>query len=932
MKNFLVKYKAFIIITLIPVFLITLGLYVYLSALPALVSNTSVQNKIQRLIKGKTGLEFSVNNPVLKTGLTPDISFQTDNILLADNEGILFNVKDLNIVISLKKIFKKNIVIKQLGAQEVFADINKLSSLTSTDGEKSQQTFDWYFDFFDSLLYLKNSKIVYKPKKDTLLTLNADKIRIDNTQKDLRYVHFDIDTVIKKQKDTVKISISDKNKVYIKNHKIFVDDCDLNVNKSKIYLIADADKKNNFNLEIYSKHIDIADLIKLINSNIIENNISQSLVFFKDITGSFNFNIKMSNNDLKGLVNLNKASFKVIPVSNIPVTLNKGKITLYSDKIILDNFEGYYNNKKFNSLTFEGTVKDYLKSVDTDIVGRATVTNDFAKNYFSKMLGCPVTLTGGDTRTKITLKSINNKIDLVWLFGLKSGQDILIDNNSFSPKNYRRMLKADMHFEDMLLNIKSIDYYIAPDAKPGKRIKRRPIMQLSGNIDFSKPIPVVKDFGFDIPNPLPSEFLNLFAQQKVFRKGKFSGKLKFDNNGAFPILSGNMQAEGMRIPSQRLAITNGSLTASDGLIKLNADGRFRRMKYKFNGEILNEIRLPIVIKNISLSLDNLDIDRFLAVANNAPPNPQTQNVVPISYTNDTEIDEPDDDAQTFDISNLIIENCTLNIEKGFYKEINFSNLTANMSLDKKSLLKLHSNKFEIAEGHSSAAVECDMKNNKYKVVLGIKDVNSDIIATSLLDLKREISGKASGILALSTDKSMKLNGDIKFAIKNGSIQKIGLVEYILKFASLFRNPLAMISPSVFSDLVNIPEGNFDKISGDIHIKNNILEHIKIKSTAPQLSSYIAGRFDLDTRDASIRIYTKFSNRNKGFAGFLRNISLNSLANRVPLSTRNDANYYASELEQLPEIDADEKDCQIFLTKVEGDIEHNNFLSSLKKIK
>ena len=130
----------------------------------------------------------------------------------------------------------------------------------------------------------------------------------------------------------------------------------------------------------------------------------------------------------------------------------------------------------------------------------------------------------------------------------------------------------------------------------------------------------------------------------------------------------------------------------------------------------------------------------------------------------------------------------------------------------------------------------------------------------------------------------------------------------------------MISPSVFSDLVNIPEGNFDKISGDIHIKNNILEHIKIKSTAPQLSSYIAGRFDLDTRDASIRIYTKFSNRNKGFAGFLRNISLNSLANRVPLSTRNDANYYASELEQLPEIDADEKDCQIFLTKVEGDIE------------
>ena len=108
--------------------------------------------------------------------------------------------------------------------------------------------------------------------------------------------------------------------------------------------------------------------------------------------------------------------------------------------------------------------------------------------------------------------------------------------------------------------------------------------------------------------------------------------------------------------------------------------------------------------------------------------------------------------------------------------------------------------------------------------------------------------------------------------------------------------------------------------------------MQIKSKSPQLSAYIAGRYDLETGDATLRIYTKFSNKNKGFAGFLRNISLNSLANRVPLSSRNDANYYSAELEQLPPIEADEKDCQIFLTKVDGDVQHNNFLSSLKKIK
>ena len=210
--------------------------------------------------------------------------------------------------------------------------------------------------------------------------------------------------------------------------------------------------------------------------------------------------------------------------------------------------------------------------------------------------------------------------------------------------------------------------------------------------------------------------------------------------------------------------------------------------------------------------------------------------------------------------------------------------------------------------------------------------SSDIIATTLLALKKEISGKASGLIELSTDDTMKLNGSIKFIVQNGTIQKVGLVEYVLKFAALFRNPLAMISPSVFSDLVNVPEGNFDKIVGDLSIKDNVIEKIMIKSSAPQLSSFIVGRFDLESRDATLRIYTKFSNKNKGVYGALRNISLNSLANRIPLSSRNDMNYYSAELSQLPEIDADEKDCQIFLTKVDGDVEHNNFISSLKKIK
>lgn len=49
------------------------------------------------------------------------------------------------------------------------------------------------------------------------------------------------------------------------------------------------------------------------------------------------------------------------------------------------------------------------------------------------------------------------------------------------------------------------------------------------------------------------------------------------------------------------------------------------------------------------------------------------------------------------------------------------------------------------------------------------------MSTTLLNLPREISGKASGIIDLYTDDSLKLNGAIKFAVNDGQIQKSDLL-------------------------------------------------------------------------------------------------------------------------------------------------------------
>lgn len=921
MKRVLNK-KLLIGLTVTAGVIISIPFVFYLKVLPYAVSNARVINYVEKSAKKFAKVDLNIEQPVLKTSLSPILGFKVENLELRKDNETLLDVKRFNSEFSFAEIFDKNLIVNRLTAKYIFADTTKLLALIPQQKEpKKKEKSEWNVDFFDSLLGVGECEFLYTIEPDTHIKIHGRNVGINNAIKTRRYVYFNLDTDITKKGNNIHLAIKDDHKIYIENKAIYVENCPLSINNSKMFFNADADKKKNFNLEVYTNDFKVQDVIKLMQTQIIANNLDEVLQYFKDIKGKFDFNVKITNTALNGNIKVEDIAFKVIPVDNIPITIKKGNISFNAKDMTLSGFEGFYDYKQANKFNFDGTVKDYLKTIDTDIKGKAIATNDFFKQHLSALAGYPIEITG-NADAVVKLKSKNNIIDLNGLFILPRDRNITIGGEPLPFSKAIRALTADMHFEDMLLDIKSIKYYM--ESKTDKRDARRPIFTLNGQVDVAKNNYVNK-VGFEIPDPIPSEFLNAILKQRFFRKGTIAGNLNIDNTGSYPILDGNMKAEKIIIPSQRLFVKSAELNTSNGLINMNAFGKYKRSNYDFSGSLVNAIKFPIIIKNVNLSVDYLDV--FKAISSTNEPQ---KNEVAVSY--DTENVDMGEGSTDFDIGNLIIENCLLSLKKGVYKDIHFSNLNANMSLDKNSILNLASNRFDIADGHSSVKVNCDLKKNKYNLKLGVKDVNSDIIAASLLDLKREISGKASGIIDLSTDNTLKLNGSIKFLISNGTIQKVGLVEYVLKVAALFRNPLTMISPSTFSDLVNIPEGNFDKISGDINLKNNVIEMMRIKSSSPQLSSYIAGRYDLETKDASLRIYTKFSSYKKGFAGALRSISLNSLANRMSMSSRNDANYYSAELEQLPPIEAEEKDCQIFLTKVEGDVEHNNFLSSLKKIK
>ena len=923
----------------------------YLACLPVIISSSRTINLVENLVNKYTKLNLTVEKPVFKPHILPQAGFEVKNLVLKKDEQELMNIKNLETKVRFGKILFKNITLDKLTADNLTLDVDGLlNALPTPQTEQNSEPaeFDWDIDFFNANLGVKKAFISYNYTPETKIRIGIKNAQLEQTP-DAKYLHINTRTdIIQNNKPLLTFEVNDENKVKLQNKSIVVDNLQIDINKS-IVTLASLINRKTFDVNVKSDRFFVKDIFDLVNSNLIIPNGKEMLSPLTNPGGAVSFDVKLHNDELSGTIGMKNARAAVKDLGALPLVMPKGLITIYPDRMVFSDFNGYYGKNKSNTIKVSGTIKDYYKTFDSDLTIDTVATNEFLADYLAGLIGGTTIKISKDIPTRVIYKAVNNKMDITWLTKIAKGVSIGIDDTPSALNDYDRAVTGEFILDGNELDIKNLNYYIAQDIYKGMA-KIDPILIFDGKMNIATC--ELREAGFSFGRVLPSEFLNVFVRRKLFKGGTMKGSLYvlFRNN--IPKVKADMQIAKARIPSQRLFIKNATLQTNREDIKINANGRFKRVKYDLAGVIKNELVTPVIVKDLELNLDKVDVDRLLKSLNNqhqpegsttpaqaipAPENPLPETVAVNETPEEECLDENGeeceaDDNYMFDTNLIAIEKCAFRLKEGYYNGLTFGNIEANMTLDRNGIFNLQSNRFDIAEGISTLKINCDLKTLKYYIRLGVKDVNSDMFSTAILNLSKEISGKASGLIELTSDASMKLNGSIKFMINDGTIGKIGLVEYLMKVASIFRNPVAMISPATIMDIVNIPEGNFDKIEGELTLKDNVIQRMNIKSYSPTLSALIRGRYDLEKADASLRIYTRFSSSHKGFAGFLRNFSLNALANKVKLSGRNDANYYAAELKDLPPIEAKNEDTQVFLTQVEGDVEHNNFLSSLKKIK
>lgn len=942
------KVKISIIISSIIVFFVAAILALYLVVLPKAVATPEVWKYVNKIVKENCGAELVVSNPCLKTSLKPEITFDIDTLTLVKDGETLFNVKNMQSGINFAKIFAKEIKLQKFGVDDLYVDVNKLQHLKIKEGEQvEQKPCPIKIDWFDSLLYVKKCIFIYESPQKVMMKFLAGDISLDMSGEP-RYLHFKSLLDMAHNKDRLRLEFWDKNTVYIQDKKLIFDKFKFSVNESQIVLDAKFNQDGKYKLDLFSNKFSIQNVDKFMRTNMLVANGADVMNCFKDLTGDFSFNVKVSDTAFGAVVKVNKIVGKLVPLANIPLTISKGTIIVDPQNITVSGFDGFYGHQVKNKIGMFGNVFDYSTKADTNLFITGDAYDELAQ-HISKLAGIRIAFLNVSKIFVRVVCDVTGKVKVTGGAKVPAGSNVTFEGASISPAKFDRAIGLDLEVLKDKLTINHINYYISENIAQNIA-PQKPMVSIKGLVNCYTGY--LYNLGFEIPEPLPSEFFNVLIGQKLLKRGTVAGKMNFVN-GEKPYLDGEMEIKSVRVSGQSFKINDGKMIAKDDNIHLTADGRFRRLNYKFDGNIKNCLLFPILVKNVNLNIDEIDVERVMqsfvpreqriaqAHKNLNPNRPKSaESKISTKYfdvddTPQKETKSENSDAVepiVFQPNLIVVNDCNFHVGKGAYKQIKFGNLHATLTLDKNGLLNVQSNKFDFAEGISTLKLVCDLAKPTYYIRLGAKDVDVDVLSTAILNLPKEISGKAMALLEFNTDASAKLNGKIQFSVDNGSITKLGLVQYLLNVASLFRNPLAMISPTTFWDLVNVPEGTFKKINGTLVIKDNIIERMMIKSSSPQLSAFIIGRINLVNMDASLRIYTKFSNIHKGFSGFLRNISLNVLSKRVKTNVKNDASYYAMELSQLPKLETGEEMAQVYLTKFDGDVLTTNFISQLKRIK
>ena len=858
-------------------------------------------------------------------------------------------------------VFNKNLFAK--GTIELLSDTIKLKgapvAITKTSGILKFNNMDADFDLQSNL---NNSIIKIKGKiKDNICNAEilshkfnlGDAVKTLPTAVKLPYKH-DLATINTSfiGKYNGNIQNIDYNNIYLKGNiysnrgaksTIIVDNnssFELKNSNFKLSKLQGTFKKSPYFISLnISRMFDKNRLvngnckIKSLDLNLINDEALQYILPPSTANALKDIEFLNGNVDVAGrIINNNLNAFSVLDNVSLLFKPKRTKLTVKSGNILLKNNTLHLN--KINSLLGQmplfvnGKISNVQTNPNLNLYINAKPTQEFFDQFFNNNALYPIKLKGDAILTAKVNGDLNN-------LNTNSTLDILEESSLY----YMGATIGDIENPVKI----AINSTLSPDKIKINNLQYDRIISSQNNKPYAKtqlnasgtlnlhPNNVIgfNNFKIKTQNPTDAKIFNIIFRRPFMKQGIFTSDLVLNGTSLTPKIKGKLDVTSIDIPLFDATVRDVNLDFKNDKIYVKSLGTVLTNDISLNAILRNKLTPPYIIENATLKLPDLNINKITDTIQDMEAE-ATRNNLHTTTSN----------AQNFDISQIIIQKANINANKVKIRNINANNFTAQLGLNKKGLLDVNNFKFEIAQGSVFGQFKHNLHTHHTDLDITLDNANGAIMSEALFDLKGQVYGNVNGHFDLSCQGDAQeacfrtLNGNGTFKIADGRMPKLGSLEYLLKAGNLLKGGFTGLSINSLIDLVTpLKTGNFESISGNLHITNGIADKINVYSNGNDLNMYMTGSYNILTSVADMNIYGSLTKNITTVFGKIKNASLNTLFNTIPgINDSTEKLLLQEDIAKIPNIKNATDIYRIFFVDINGDINGENYVRSFKWVK
>lgn len=683
------------------------------------------------------------------------------------------------------------------------------------------------------------------------------------------------------------------------------------INSSKLDITGKI-KDNYGNIKVVSNRFNLGDGIKTVKDL---STINSSFIAKYD--GKID-NIDLNKLWVKGKIYNNKGSKSSIIINNSDFELKNSTFRL--GRI----------NAQFGQMPvlIEGRVTNIAQQTpNLNLYVNAKPSQDFFDEFFNKKSVYPIKLKG-DANLSSRISGPINNLNAKTILNISENSNIYYMGATIGDVENPVKISVDNTISGDKIKINNLQYDKIITSQ-----NNRPF--INTQLNASGTLQVLSDnnvafnnFRIKTQTPSDAKIFNIIFRKPFMKQGVFSSDLVLNGTSLNPKILGKMDITSIDIPFFDSTIRDINLNFKPDKILIKSKGTILTNDVQVDAEMKNSLIAPYILETVNLKLADLDINKITdtlrdleAEATRKPTSHKTA-------------------SQEFNISQLIINNANIEADKIKVRNINADNFIAKLKLDNKNILDITNFKFDIAQGSVLGNLQHNLSNHRTDLDIHLNNANALIMSEALFDLKGQVYGLVNGDFTLSCNGDTQddcfktLSGNGTFKIADGRMPKLGSLEYLLKAGNLFKGGIAGLSINSIIDLVTpLKTGNFESISGDMHLSNGIADRINVYSSGNDLNMYMTGSYNIVTSVADMQILGSLSKNITTVFGKIKNASLNTLFNTIPgVNDQTEKLLMQEDIAKIPNIKDATDIYRIFAVEVNGDINGDKYVKSFKWVK